>query len=96
MITDSEPATRTFEGPSLVRDGEILSRGVPIAALVGTRGSVDVLFVPLQSRRPPMLSGPCSMPTSSRSASTGWPARQRIARASPRACGRRSPPAPSA
>ena len=41
-----------FRGPSLVRDGEILARGVPIGSIVGSVGYIDMLFFQLQARRP--------------------------------------------
>jgi citrate synthase len=41
-----------FRGPSLVRDGEILARGVPIGEVVGSVGYIDMLFFQLQARRP--------------------------------------------
>lgn len=44
-----------FSGPSLVRDGEILARGVPIGELIGSLSFVEMLFFQLQSRRPSAL-----------------------------------------
>ncbi|MFG0259275.1 MAG: citryl-CoA lyase [Phycisphaerales bacterium JB041] len=46
------PSGARFSGPSLVRDGEILARGVPIAELIGGMGFVDMLFFQLQARYP--------------------------------------------
>jgi citrate synthase len=44
-----------FSGPSLVRDGEILARGVPIGELIGSLSFVEMLFFQIQSRRPTAL-----------------------------------------
>lgn len=55
MTTATRPAphrVQPFTGPSLVRDGEILARGVPIAELVDGASYVDMLFFQLQSRFP--------------------------------------------
>ena len=41
-----------FRGPSLVRDGAIIARGVPIGDLIGSLGFVDMLFFQLQARLP--------------------------------------------
>lgn len=41
-----------FTGRSLVRDGEILARGVPIGELVDGAGFIDMLFFQLQARFP--------------------------------------------
>ncbi|MDX9911571.1 MAG: citrate/2-methylcitrate synthase [Phycisphaerales bacterium] len=43
---------RSLDGPSLVRDGEILARGVEIGELVGSLSFVDMLFFQLQARLP--------------------------------------------
>ncbi|MBY0114192.1 MAG: hypothetical protein K2Y21_15360 [Phycisphaerales bacterium] len=53
----AEPRERApgYDGPSLVRDGEILARGVPIGELVGSLSFVEMLFFQLQSRRPTEL-----------------------------------------
>lgn len=47
--TACEPA---FTGPSLVRDGEILARGVPIGDLITHFSFVEMVFFQLQARRP--------------------------------------------
>lgn len=57
MTTATPPAiaplrTERFTGPSLVRDGEILARGVPIGQLMDRASFVDVLFFQLQARFP--------------------------------------------
>lgn len=44
--------TERFDGPSLVRDGEILARGVPIGELIDGVSFVEMLFFQLQARRP--------------------------------------------
>jgi citrate synthase len=41
-----------FDGPSLVRDGEILARGVPVGELIDGVSFVEMLFFQLQARRP--------------------------------------------
>lgn len=41
-----------YEGQSLVRDGEILVRGVPIGELIGSVSLVEMLFIQLQARLP--------------------------------------------
>lgn len=41
-----------YEGASLVRDGEILARGVPIGELISGMSFVDMVFFQLQARRP--------------------------------------------
>ncbi len=47
------PATTpTFTGPSLVTDGQILARGVPVSELIGTTSFIDMLFFQLQARSP--------------------------------------------
>ncbi len=52
----AEPNTPTaFDGPSLVRDGEILARGIPIGDLVAQMGYIDMLFFQLQARVPTPL-----------------------------------------
>ena len=40
------------DGPSLVRDGEILVRGRPIGSLVDSLGFIDMVFFQLQARTP--------------------------------------------
>lgn len=42
----------TFEGPSLVRDGEILARGVPIGDVIDSTSYIEMLFFQLQARVP--------------------------------------------
>jgi citrate synthase len=44
--------THQFTGPSLVRDGEILARDVPIGKLIEHMSFVEMLFFQLQARRP--------------------------------------------
>lgn len=39
-------------GPSLVLDGEILARGVPLSSMIGAVSFVDMLFFQLQARYP--------------------------------------------
>ena len=46
------PAPAVYSGPSIVRDGEILARGVPIGELVEACPYIDMLFVQLQGREP--------------------------------------------
>jgi citrate synthase len=63
MATLLEPHSRAeidapperFRGPSLVRDGEILVRGVPIGEVVGSLGYIDMVFLQLQTRLPSEL-----------------------------------------
>lgn len=47
----SRPQDR-FTGSSVVRDGEILARGVPIGELISDCSFIDMLFFQLQARRP--------------------------------------------
>ena len=51
-LTTEHRRAGAFLGPSIVRDGEILARGVPIGDLIGSTGFVDMLFFQLQSRSP--------------------------------------------
>jgi len=48
------PSSRepTFTGPSLVRDGEILARGVPIGDAIDSTSYIEMLFFQLQARVP--------------------------------------------
>lgn len=46
------PTMTTFDGPSIVRDGEILVRGVPIRDLIGSMRFADMIFLQLLSRLP--------------------------------------------
>jgi hypothetical protein len=48
---DAATAER-FPGPSLVQDGEILARGVPIGELISGLSFVEMVFFQLQARRP--------------------------------------------
>ncbi|MFG0305563.1 MAG: citrate/2-methylcitrate synthase [Phycisphaerales bacterium JB040] len=50
MTTQTE--TRIYTGESLVRDGAIEARGVPIGSLIDTLSFVDMLFFQLQAREP--------------------------------------------
>lgn len=46
------PGMRRFDGPSLVRDGEILARGVPIGQVIDSVGYIEMIFFQLQGRMP--------------------------------------------
>lgn len=53
--TSPEPSPSpepVYSGPSLVRDGEILARGLPIGRFIERHDYIDTLFVQLQARRP--------------------------------------------
>ncbi len=52
LLTDAIMGREDFSGPSLVRDGEILARGVAIGDLIETVTFVEMLFFQLQARRP--------------------------------------------
>lgn len=45
----------THDGPSLVRDGEILARGLPIGHLIANQSYIDAIFFQLQAREPTPL-----------------------------------------
>lgn len=51
-IIEPGPRTHTFNGESLVRDGEIIARGVPVESLIGSMSYPDMLFFQLQARTP--------------------------------------------
>jgi len=44
--------TEQFTGPSRVRDGEILARGLPIGEVISAVSYIDMLFFQLQARSP--------------------------------------------
>lgn len=50
----AKPTTEadSFQGPSLVSDGQILARGVPVESLVESMSYIDMLFFQLQARSP--------------------------------------------
>jgi|GEM_PF-2394315 len=50
--TEASAVGAAFDGPSLVRDGEILARGVPIGEVISSMGFVGMLFFQLQARLP--------------------------------------------